>query len=218
MQLLSGAKDEAEDAAKLLIENNWNVDSLIEEVATKQRYLNGDERGVAGINKGIYHHQHLALHGNFGADGKQAGLFFSASSEDYVCDAGDIAGAPLQIMRCVIAAACYSSATDLSEQSTNEYLGMAAAFLQAGVGTFIGTLYPLSDEGSRWLVPELYRLHLQKGLSWADALRKAQLAGVIASGTSRASRGLGAVQEPDVGPSLLSHPYHWAAFTISGKE
>jgi tetratricopeptide (TPR) repeat protein/CHAT domain-containing protein len=260
MKLLPGAKTEAGATTKLLTEVGWKVDLLIEEDATKQRYLDGDEGGVAGINKGVYYHQHLALHGDFGTDGEQAKLFFAPSSEGF-CYARDIAGAPLQATRCVIAAFCYSSATDLRGQSINEYLGMGAAFLQARVGTFIGTLYPLSDEGSRWLVPELYRLHLQEGLSWAAALRRAQLqmAGVTVSDANPPETPnmaidsplqMAGITTPDAngnkrgGPTMtagklglleknlitetweseaeqvsrLNHPYHWAAFTISGKE
>lgn len=134
----------------------------------------------------------------------------------------------MQGMQSVVAAACLTSVTS---PTLNEYLGMGAAFLQAGVGTFIGTLFPLSDAGSGKLVPELYRLRLQEGLSWADALRRAQLqmAGVAASDASRDKRAptmtaetlewLQAAQTQEAEPKIpLDHPYHWAAFTISGKE
>ncbi len=135
----------------------------------------------------------------------------------------EIAGAPLQGMKSVVAAACLTSVTS---PTLNEYLGMGAAFLQAGVGTFIGTIFPLSDAGSSQLVPELYRLHLQEGLSWADALRKAQLqmAGIAASSVSRDKRGPTTTAKDleflqDAKTEIpLDHPYHWAAFTVSGKE
>jgi CHAT domain-containing protein len=141
--------------------------------------------------------------------------------EHYVCDDRDMAGAPLHKTRSVVAAACLTSATS---PAVNEYSGMGAAFLQAGVGTFIGTIYPLSDAGSSRLVPELYRLHLREGLSWADALRRAQWhrAGGVASGASQAARQatMSEAELERLEGYLIpaSHPYHWAAFTISGKE
>jgi CHAT domain-containing protein len=88
----------------------------------------------------------------------------------------------------------------------------------------MGTIYPLSDAGSSRLVPELYRLHLREGLSWADALRRAQLhrAGGVASGASQAARQATMSEEEleRLEGYLIpaSHPYHWAAVTVSGKE
>jgi hypothetical protein len=124
---------EAHAVAKQLEEAGWKVDTLIEREATKQRFLNGDgERGVAGINSGVYYHQHLAQHAGFGGRGHQAHLYFGqwpemVTPEHYICDDRDIAGAPLHKTRSVVAAACLTSATS---PAVNEYLGMGAAFLQ----------------------------------------------------------------------------------------
>jgi CHAT domain-containing protein len=93
----------------------------------------------------------------------------------------------------------------------------------------------LSDEGSKSVMTKLYRLHLQEGLSWADALRQAQLSqlrGAIGLDTVAKSNGrqstttadsLGDEPPPDDleetnDGSSLAHLYHWAAFTVSGKE
>lgn len=228
---LPGMKEEAEEAAKRLMEAGWRVDSLIEERATKQRYLHGDGQGVLGIHQGAYSHQHLAQHASFGANGQQAGLDFA---ENQVCYTGDIVGAPLQNTASVIAAACFTSTTDLSGQAINEYLGLGASFLQAGAGTFIGSLYELSDEGSKQIMSDLYRLRLQEGLSWAGALRTAQLALLRKNdfsnstprraGATATSESLGNEPPPDSFQHIekdtepLTHPYHWAALTVSGKE
>jgi len=221
---LPGARAEAEDVTRRLLNAGWKVDMLVEEKATKQSYLSGDGHGVAGINSGAYHHQHLALHGDFGTYAKEAGLYFGQSSEDSVCHASNILGAPLQNTNTVIAASCFSATTDFTERTINEYLGMGAAFLKAGVGTFIGTLYSLSDEGSQKVMSELYRLHLENGLSWVDALRQAQLGQLrmVLSPTGTAKNSLDDLhaQNHSAGTMAdqLAHPYYWAAFTVSGKE
>jgi CHAT domain-containing protein len=233
---LAFAAEEARTAAKQLRRVGWTVDELIGTKATKQRFLDGDQQGVAGINSGAYSHLHLAQHAGLGGREHQAHFYFGCPRQgidpsEYLCSDREIAVAPLQQTESVVAATCVSSVTD---PSLNEYLGIGASFLQAGVGTFIGTIYPLSDEGSSKLVPELYRLRLQEGLSWADALRRAQLqmAGVVASGASRDARQasttgktLGLLEkllktpEPSEKDRIpLDHPHHWAAFTASGKE
>ena len=73
-------------------------------------------------------------------------------------------------------------------------------------------------------MPELYLLHLREGLGWADALGRAQLqmAGVVASGASQAARQatMSEAELERLEGYLIpaNHPYHWAAFTISGEE
>lgn len=210
---LAGATVEARAVAEQLKQAGWRVDVLVENDATKQRFLNGDESRVAGINKGIYYHIHLAQHAGFTERRPLDNLYFGCpldniTPEQYLWTGREIAMAPLQGTRSVVVASCWSSYT---YSSSSEYLGMGAAFLKAGVGTFIGALYALSDVGSNRLVPELYRLHLEKGLSWAAALRQAQLqmAESIISDTDRERQ---EALIPD------DHPLHWAAFTLIGKE
>jgi CHAT domain-containing protein len=231
---LPGASEEARAVAQRLRRHDWIVDLLVEKNATKQAFLDGDRnRKVLGINCGMYDHLHLAQHAGIFDHGHQAHLYFARSSKtmapnEYICFDSDIAAAPLQRTRSVVAAACLTAATD---PNLSEYLAMGAAFLQAGVGTFIGTLYPLSDKGSSVLVPELYRLHLESDLSWAEALRQAQLqmVGRINTGSPKSlikppknneSKGILSriFSRPNTPAFSLSHPYHWAAFTVNGKE
>lgn len=96
--------------------------------------------------------------------------------------------------------------TATTDPTSVEHVGLGAAFLQAGVGTYVAALFPLSDIGSYKLVPRMYELHLAEGRSWADALRGAQLEMI------RQDPG---ATDPNGIP--LSHPCHWAAFTVSGK-
>jgi CHAT domain-containing protein/tetratricopeptide (TPR) repeat protein len=212
---------EAEEVVKELIQVGWSVDQLIENNATKPRFLHGDGRKVAGILSGEYYHLHLAQHAGLDDNGRGTYLLFAQMSEetpidDFICYDSEITLAPLRKTSSVVAAACSTSVT---HPNLSEYLGLGAAFLQAGVGTFIGTLYPLSDEGSVLLVRELYRLHVQEGLSWSNALRQAQLA----MATSKPDN---TGDQNSIDPSqILSNdqltknsPYYWAAFIACGKE
>jgi CHAT domain-containing protein/tetratricopeptide (TPR) repeat protein len=216
------ARLEAEEVVKELTQAGWSVDQLIDNDATKSRFLHGDGRKVAGILSGEYYHLHLAQHAGLDDNGRGSYLLFGQMSDespiaDFICFDSELTVAPLRKTNCVLAAACSTSVT---HPNLSEYLGLGAAFLQAGVGTFIGTLYPLSDEGSVRLVRELYRFHTQKGLSWSNSLRQAQLA--IAT-----SAPLDDAADPiRIDPSqILSHdqlvkhsPYYWAAFIACGKE
>lgn len=223
---LAFALTEAQTVEKALREMDWNVVALMRDQATKQRFMNGDGPGIPGIQSGHYDHLHLAQHAGF--DGSQAHLNFWRTSanvpaEQYQCADREIGGAPLQRTGSVVAAACLTSMTNPKK---SEYLGMGAAFLQAGVGTVIGTIYSLSDKGSSKLVPELYRLHFKEGLGWAEALRRAQLemggaGGAQTPATVRAGQTAEyleqlrqAIQGTDIPED---HPYHWASFTVSGK-
>ncbi len=206
------AKLEAEEVIKELSTAGWSVDQLIETDATKSRFLDGDEGKARGIHSGEYYHLHLAQHAGLDENGHRSYLLFGQSSQetpadDFICYDSEITLAPLQKTNSVVAAACSTSVT---HPALNEYLGMAAAFLQAGVGTYIGTLYPVSDEGSIRLIRELYRLHIQHGMSWSRSLRQAQL--TMASSTTSDNN------QNSIDVSQVLSPYYWAAFIACGKE
>lgn len=180
----------------------WEVESLQGEHATKRAFLDGDEsRKVTGVHAGLYDVLHLAQHGAF--DGRSAYLLFANTSDPEEARLHDREVAYLSLHRahCVVAAACWTAATD---PGSIEHGGLGAAFLQAGVGTYVATIFPLSDLGSSELVPRLYDHRFKKGRSWSDALRRAQLAMIQGDIVSRHG-------------AILQHPYHWAAFTVSGR-
>jgi CHAT domain-containing protein len=82
--------------------------------------------------------------------------------------------------------------TDFSR--TDDYTTLAQAFLFAGAGTVIGTLWRVSDAGAAALAREFY--HGLTGLQPAEALAEAQ-------------RRL-------IHSSRFPSPYHWAAYQVSG--
>jgi CHAT domain-containing protein/tetratricopeptide (TPR) repeat protein len=74
---------------------------------------------------------------------------------------------------------------------------LAQAFLQAGAGAVIATLWRIDDQGSAELVSRFYRL---------------AAAGTVADALAGAQREM--IQDPD--PRYAS-PYYWAGFVLSGE-
>jgi formylglycine-generating enzyme required for sulfatase activity len=67
--------------------------------------------------------------------------------------------------------ACHSGR---GEPSLTKIDGLAAAFLKAGAGAFIGTNWAVNDEEACWFATELYQ-HLFSGSEIGEAVRKARL-------------------------------------------
>jgi len=114
--------------------------------------------------------------------------------------------------------ACRTAVGDVSAE-----LGFAGLAVQAGVKSALASLWYVSDEGTLGLMSEFYR-NLRQTPIKAEALRQAQMAMLrgqvtIKGGELRGVRG--GVPLPPViaqrGDQDLSHPYHWAAFTMIGS-
>lgn len=80
--------------------------------------------------------------------------------------------------------------------SPDEYIGLPAGFLQAGVPAVVSSLWMVDDRSTAQLMERFYRNHLEAGMSLPAALRAAQL--WLRDSTD------------------YSHPYYWAAFTYMG--
>jgi CHAT domain-containing protein len=95
--------------------------------------------------------------------------------------------------RLAVLASCRSS---LDRGFNNEsVLGLARAFLAAGVPSVLATLWPVDDQATVAFTRRFY-LGLEQGRTAADALRQAQ------AETRRVP--------------ATSAPYYWAGFTLSG--
>jgi CHAT domain-containing protein len=87
-------------------------------------------------------------------------------------DAGDIAQMDLRHLSLVVLAACQTVRTGKGRAAG--FSGLAGAFLAAGAGGAIGSLWRVDDRYTRELMVEFHRAHTRSGNA-AGALREAQL-------------------------------------------
>ncbi len=94
----------------------------------------------------------------------------------------------------VVLSACDSGwvATD---GAADEFVGLPAAFLQAGANAGTSSLWLVDDAVSMQLITDFYNSHFRKGLTPAQALRQAQ--------TRMAEQGIS--------------PYFWGGFILTGS-
>jgi len=102
-------------------------------------------------------------------------------------------------------------------------LGFSGLAVKAGVKSSIGSFWYVSDEGTLALMTQFYQ-NLRNATTKAEALQQAQVA--ILRGEVKLSNGQlitpnGAIPLPpelaQQGERLLTHPYHWAGFTLVGN-
>lgn len=109
---------------------------------------------------------------------ERSALVLSGADGRGTLSAETIAGTNLRAMRLVVLSACHS-ATSVPARPSG-LAGLAAAFLQAGVGGVVGGLWRLDDETTRELMVRFHRAYRRDGDA-ARALRDAQV-GMLTSG------------------------------------
>jgi CHAT domain-containing protein len=153
----------------------------------------------------------------------------------------DVSKLNLSSYRLVCLAACETALTGKDSVTQNEYIGLASAFLQAGVSNVLSTLWPVDEIASCWFtiyfyqkltsskLPEIALLEAQKWLQtvtltelsdWINQLSK--LPGLEPGIVDRLeARAKNIADEGSIIGSAnvtpYSHPYYWGAFTLTGQ-
>jgi CHAT domain-containing protein/tetratricopeptide (TPR) repeat protein len=206
----------------------FGVAPLLDATATPQAVREG-ARGAAYV--------HLSCHGAFawGKDPLESALYLA---NDEPLTLKEILGKmDLRAARLVVLSACETGITD-TRQSPDEYVGLPAGFLQAGVAGVVSSLWTVDDMSTALLMMRFYENHLQGEQTPATALRAAQrwlrnathaeLAELFATyrdtapdaptrmayATAREQMARHALRAPKDKP--YAAPYYWAAFGMYG--
>lgn len=183
---------------------------LLDDLFTRDRLQRSLELGRFDV-------VHLATHAEF-LPGEPATsyiqLWDTRLGLDEMANFGwDTAGIELLVL-----SACQTAVGDREAE-----LGFAGLAYQAGVGSVVASLWPVSDSGTLALMSEFYG-QLRRLPTKAAALQAAQIAmlrgevrveqGVLRGGT----RGPGLELPPEIASSTdLTHPFYWAAFSLIGN-
>jgi len=148
----------------------------------------------------------------------------------------DIISYDLSSYNLVSLSACETAVT-ANQTIITEYVGLVSGFISAGVSHVVSTLWTVQSDASALVMMQFYR-QLNKGKPKAIALAKAvkwlrsltakkliriyqtvlaklpQNDGIFRPTLEREVRRLARIEQD---AKLFEHPYHWAAFTITGK-
>jgi CHAT domain-containing protein len=150
-----------------------------------------------------------------------------------------IAQQDLSSYRLIILSACETALTG-NDGIRTEYVGLASAFLKAGATNVLSTLWPVDEISSTWLIIQFYqfllegdppRVALKRAQQWlrdetweglANWIAKlSQLPGLQEGVDPLIARAKNTRKEGTImglnQPTKYSHPYHWAAFTLTGR-
>lgn len=83
--------------------------------------------------------------------------------------------ADLSAARLVTLSACETGIIDVMKGNAEEYVGLPAGFMLAGVPCVVSSLWKVWELSTAPLMEHFYRNHLQNGMGFAAALRQAQL-------------------------------------------
>jgi tetratricopeptide (TPR) repeat protein len=177
-------------------------------------------------------HWHFATHGTFSwAKTTESALLLADGDRLTVRDLID--RADLGHPRLVVLSACETGVFDF-QRAPDEFIGLPAAFLQAGAAGVIGTLWPVDDISTALIMLKFYELYLSKNIQPALALRRAQiwlrdadareidafLVEMLRSGRLSSDQDLllrKSVRGDTGGDKPYAHPYYWAAFQFYGS-
>jgi CHAT domain-containing protein len=127
----------------------------------------------------------------------------------------------------VVASACQTATVDTT-RTPDEFVGLAAGFLAAGVPCFLGTLWPSDDVPSALVMSRFYELLIGEGLAADEALRRAQrwlrdldgrsLAEHLESrpGLAAVRPGLASLAASQPDQQFYADPVSWSPYVVIG--
>lgn len=185
--------------------------------------LRGTEVSRESILVQLRYHSvaHLALHGYTDPYDLGGSALLLAAGEQLTLQ--DIAGHELPSSRLVVLSACETAASSL--QLPGEPFGLPAAFMHAGAGGVIGSLWRVPDHSTMLLMTRFYELWRVEQLSPPEALRRAQLWLRDSTNAEKHERYPALTQAGPDTPSARrhwrelrshAHPVHWAGFVYTG--
>jgi CHAT domain-containing protein len=172
---------------------------------------------------------HLSCHGSFGWQEARESALYLANDEPLPLR--EILNLRLEQMRLVTLSACETGITDWRE-TPDEFVGLPAAFIQAGAPAVVSSLWVVDDRSTALLMERFYKNHLERDMPFPEALREAQLwlrdatreeLGEYYEAMLRvrlpekvASEEAAKMMLGDPDDRPYTSPFYWAAFTYTG--
>ncbi|MFB3764055.1 MAG: CHAT domain-containing protein [Methanotrichaceae archaeon] len=165
---------------------------------------------------------HLSCHGSFNINKPTESGLVLAGNELLTLDK-IMYDFNLKNNRLVVLSACESALSDLQD-TTDEYIGLPAAFLVAGTTAVVGSLWLVDDLATSLLIEQFYMNYLNGHMTPAAALREAQLwlrslsQEEVKKQLDKTSIENAISNYASIGESEkpFGDPYYWAAFITIG--
>ncbi len=196
------------------------LDTITPKLLPGRRILNQDftiENLIKEHQQGQFNIVHLATHSEF-RPGAPSNSYIQFSDRALTIDNIDSLNLDDPPVDLLVLSACETALGD--EEAEFGFAGLA---MQAGVKSVLASLWSISDTGTVGLMSEFYQ-QLRLTPIKAEALRKAQLemlkGNVSIEGETLKTSQLSIPLPPEITEyeqPNLTHPYHWAGFTIIGN-
>lgn len=202
---------------------------------TIRRGKSGTKRDVSRSAPG-HSYVHFSCHGSYAwNDPPASGLILS----DSTLTLSDLQQGMIDLThtRLVSLSACETGVPDIARGSPDEYVGVPAGFLVAGVPCVISSLWAVPDISTALLLERFYYNHVSQAHDPCEALAEAQLwvrdlevTEVLAYAKRRLNEPsaeenpylwsylhhYGELADRDAHARPFAHPYYWAAFSVNG--